>query len=82
VAGEHLVKCRRKFAVAVADQELEVAGAFAEVHEQVAGLLRGPSSGGAGGDAQDVHAPGLDIHHEQDVQTSEEHGVNMEEVVA
>ena len=33
-----------------------------------------------GGDAQDVHAAGLDLHREQDVQALEEHGVNMQEV--
>src|ERR1035438_1573676 len=58
----------------------QVAGSFAEVHEQVAGLLRGPRSGGAGGDARDVHPPGLDLHHEEDVQACEEHGVSVQEV--
>ena len=33
-----------------------------------------------GDDAQDVHAAGLDLHHEQDVQALEEHGVNVQEV--
>jgi hypothetical protein len=33
-----------------------------------------------GGDAQDVHAAGLDFHHEQDVQAPEEHGVNVQEI--
>jgi hypothetical protein len=57
-----------------------VAGAFAEVHEQVPGLLRGPRSGGVGSDAQDVHEPGIDLHYEEDVQALEEHGVNMDEI--
>ena len=35
-------------------------------------------SRGVGGDAQDMHAAGLDLHHEQDVQTFEEHSVNMD----
>ncbi len=61
-------------------QEFEAAGACAEVHEQVAGLLGGPGSGGVSGDAQDVHPPGLDLHHEEDVQASEEHGVNVQEI--
>jgi hypothetical protein len=47
-------KRRRELAVAVADQELEAVGTFAEVHEQIAGLLRGLRAGGAGGDAQDA----------------------------
>ena len=33
---------------------------------------------GVRGDAQDVHGPGLDLHHEQDVQPLEKHGVNMQ----
>ncbi len=55
-------------------------GAFAEIHEQVTGLLSGPCPGGMGGDAQDVHPPGLDLHYEKDVQAPEEHGVNVQEV--
>jgi hypothetical protein len=35
----------------------------------------GPGSGGVHGDAQDVHPPGPDLHHGQDVQAPEEHGV-------
>ena len=70
----------RELAVAVADQESEPAGAFAEIHEQVTGLLGGPRPGGVGGDAQDVHPAGLDLHHEEDVQAVEEHGVNVQEV--
>jgi hypothetical protein len=49
-------------------------------HEQVAGLLGGPGSGGVRGGAQDVHPPGLDFHDEKDVQTSEEHGAGVQEV--
>ena len=63
-----------------ARSEGKLAGAFAEIHEQVAGLLGGPRPGGVRGDAQDVHAPGLDLHHEEHVQAPEEHGVNMQEV--
>ena len=66
------------FAVAIPDQESEQGGALAEIHEKVTGLLGGPRPGGVGRDAQDVHAPGLDLHHEQDVQALEEHGVNSE----
>ena len=33
-----------------------------------------------GGDAQDVHAAGLDLDREQDVQALEEHGVKAEEL--
>jgi hypothetical protein len=61
-------------------RNFEAAGAFAEVHEQVTGLLGGPRSGGVRSDAQDVHLPGLDLHHEEDVQALEEHRVNVQEV--
>src|SRR5260370_39755926 len=70
----------RELAVAIPDEESEPGGAFAEIHEQVTGLLSGPRPGGVGRDAQDVHAAGLDLHHEQDVQALEEHGVNTQEV--
>jgi len=32
------------------------------------------------GHAQDVHAAGLDLHHEEHVQAPEEHGINVQEV--
>ena len=43
-------------------------------------MLSGPPSRGVRGDAQDVDAAGLDLHHGQDVEALEEHSVNMEEV--
>ena len=75
-----MVEDSRELAVAVADEEPELAGAFAEVHEQVAGLLGSPRPGRVGGDAQDVHPAGLDLHHEEHVQAPEGHGVNVQEV--
>jgi hypothetical protein len=33
-----------------------------------------------GGHAQDVHGPGLDVHHEQDIKALEQHGVDVQEV--
>src|SRR4051794_36797842 len=45
-AGEHGVDGGGELGISVADQELELL-AVAEVHEQVAGLLRRPSAGGA-----------------------------------
>jgi hypothetical protein len=53
-----------ELAVPVADQELEPAGAVAEVHQEVAGLLGGPIPGRMSGDAEDVHGHGVDLHHE------------------
>ena len=58
----------------------QLTGAFAEIPQEVAGLLGGPRAGGVRGDAQDMHPPGADLHHEEHVQAPEEHGVNMQEV--
>jgi len=41
---------------------------FAEVHEEVAGLLGGPGSVGMRGDAQDVQGAVADFECEQDVE--------------
>jgi hypothetical protein len=79
-ASEDVVEGRRELAVAVADQEAEAVGLCTQVHEQVTGLLGGPGARGVGGDAQDVHAAGLELHHEEHVQALEEHGVNVQEV--
>jgi hypothetical protein len=54
--------------------------ALAKIHEQVAGLLNGPGSRQVRGDAQDVHGAGLDLHHNQHVQASQQHGIDMQEV--
>ena len=51
-----------------------------EVHEQVAGELGDPCAGRVGGDAQDVNAPGGDLHDEEDVEAFEEDGVHVHEV--
>jgi hypothetical protein len=80
VPGEDSVERRGELAVPVTDQEPEPAGALAEVHEQVAGLLGSPASGRMGGNAQDVHGPGLHLHDEQDVHTPQQHGIDMQEV--
>jgi hypothetical protein len=55
-------------------------GPLAEVHQKVAGLLGCPGSARMGGDAQDVHRPGLDLYREQHVQALEQHGVDVQEV--
>jgi hypothetical protein len=49
-AGEDRVEDGGELAVPVADQEAELLGAVAEVHQQVAGLLGDPGRGGMGGD--------------------------------
>ena len=66
---------------AVADQEPEVGGAVAEVHQQVADLLGGPRAVRVRGHAEDVHVAGADFHHEEAVQALEGHcAVHVEEV--
>jgi hypothetical protein len=72
LVSEDLVEGGGELGVAVPDEETEGAGPVAEVHEQVAGLLRGPRADRAGGYAEDMHAPGRHLHDEQDVQAPEE----------
>jgi hypothetical protein len=53
---------------------------FAEVHEQVAGLLGDPVSGGVGGDSGEVHAATVVLDDEENVEAAQEHGVDVGEV--
>ena len=53
-AGHDGVECGGELSDAVADEEPEPGGAFAEVHEEVAGLLGGPGSVGMSGHAEHV----------------------------
>jgi hypothetical protein len=64
-AGEHGVECGGELAVSVADQKPEPLCAVTEVHEQVAGLLGDPVSGGVGGDPGEVHAATVVLDHEE-----------------
>jgi hypothetical protein len=80
VPREDLVKGRGELAIPVADQELEPACPLAEVHEEVTGLLCCPGVRGMDGQAQDVHRPGLDLHHEQDVYVPQQDSVYVQEV--
>jgi hypothetical protein len=43
-------------------------------------LLRRPGGGGVRGDAEDMHSPGGDLHHDQHVQPPQGDGVDVEEV--
>jgi hypothetical protein len=52
---------------AVADHELDPVRPLAEVHDQVAGLLGGPSPGGIQGDSENRDAPARVLYHGQDV---------------
>jgi hypothetical protein len=51
-----------------------------EVQHQVAGLLGSPDGGRMGGDAEDVHPSGRDLHNEQHIQPPQRDGVDVEVV--
>src|ERR1019366_1621778 len=55
-AGQDRVERGGEARAAVADHELDSLRLLAEVHEQVAGLLRGPFPGGVQGDSEDADA--------------------------
>jgi hypothetical protein len=66
---------------AVADQKPEPADVVAELHHEVAGLLRGPEPVGMPGHAQDVQVAVADLEHEQDVESPQrDRAVDVEEV--
>ena len=65
----------------VPDQELEVRGVIAEIHEQVADLPCGPRPVRVRGHAEDMHIPGADLDHEEAVQALQgDRAVHVEEV--
>jgi hypothetical protein len=70
-AGEDRVEGGGELAVPVADQEPELLGLFAEVHQQVAGLLSDPGAGGVGGDPGEVHAAAAVLDHDQEVEAAQ-----------
>ena len=78
--GEDGVEGGGELGVAVADQEPEASTGVVEVHEQVAGLLGEPGSGGVGGDAEDVHAAGGVLDDEERVEPVQGDGVEVEQV--
>jgi hypothetical protein len=55
-----------ELAVAVADQEPDGGGLLIKRGGQVAGLLGDPGAGGVGGDAGEMHTPGVQLDEEQD----------------
>src|SRR4051812_31407728 len=55
-AGEHGVEGGGELPVPVANQESELSGVVAELHEQVAGLLGDPVPGGVGSVVVDMYA--------------------------
>ena len=69
-----------ELAVAVVDQESDDSGIVFEGDEEVTGLLGNLRTGGVGGDAGEVHTPGVQLDEEQHVQPLQEYGVHGEEV--
>ena len=53
----------RELSGAIADEEPEPCGTFAEVHDEVAGLLGGPGPVGMAGHAEDVQVAVADLEH-------------------
>jgi hypothetical protein len=54
--------------------------ALAEFHQQIPSLLGRPGPGWIRGDAQDVHSPALDLHHEQHVHALQQDGADVQEI--
>jgi hypothetical protein len=79
-AAEHRVKGGAELAVPIADQEPELLGAVAEVHQEVAGLLGDPGAGGMGGDPGDTYAAAVVLDHHEDIEAAQEDGVDVGEV--
>lgn len=78
--GEDLVEWTAELRVAIADQESSTRELFPGSKEQVAGLLGHPRSRRIGRHACEVHAPGVELDEEQDVETTEQDRVDREEV--
>jgi hypothetical protein len=79
--GEHGVEHGRELSRAVADQELEFGCPLAEVGDKVAGLLSGPGSVGVGAGVKDLNVAGVDLDHEEHVDSLQrDSAVDVEEV--
>ena len=80
-AGEGRIEGFGELPGAVPDQEPEVRGAAAEVHQEIAYLLGSPWPVRVRGDSGDVQVTRTDLDNEQHVQALErDRAVNMEEV--
>jgi hypothetical protein len=79
LGGGDLVEGGGELGVAVPDEEAEGAGPVAGVHDQVAGLLRGPCAVRMGGHAEDVHVPGRHLRSCSDV--SRKHRIRRKQIL-
>jgi hypothetical protein len=80
LGAEHLVERGGELRVAVADQEPAGREPLTKCQREVAGLLGDSGSGRVGRDAGEVDATGVEFNEEQDVETSQEDGLDAEEV--
>src|SRR3989442_8254549 len=79
--GQNGVEGVGELAGPVTDEESELPGACAEIHEQIAGLLGGPQTVGVGGDAHDVNVTGAHLKDEEYVEALQgERAIDVEEV--
>jgi hypothetical protein len=75
------VERRRELTGPIADEEPKLSDMLAEVHHEVAGLLRPPGPVGMPGHTQDVQVAVADLEHELYVEPSRgERAVDVEEV--
>ncbi len=77
---EDLVEAGCELGVTISDQELDRLRSLGELECEVPGLLDHPGAGRMGRDAGEVHPSGIEFDEEQDVQPSQQHGVDREEV--
>jgi hypothetical protein len=80
VGGEDGVEGSRVLGVAIADEELDRARLFGEVHREVAGLLGDPAGDRVGRDAGDSDTSRVVVDEHEHVEPAEKDGVDMEEV--
>ena len=78
--GEDGVEGGGELGVAVPDEEPEATAGVVEIHEQVAGLLGQPGTGGVRGDAEDVHPAGGVLDDEERVEPVQGDRVEVEQV--
>ncbi len=78
-AGQHLVKGCGELPGTVADQEPEVRGVVAEVHQEIADLLGGPRPVRMSRDREDMDVAAADFDDEEAVRALEGHAVHVEE---